>query len=287
MPLVSAAIITHNRAHYLEDAMSSVLSQSCGDLELIVVDDGSTDGTPDLVDRYDDRRIRYVRQERRGKAASRNRAVELAQGELIAFCDSDDWWVPRRLERQLAALERSPHVGMVHGQVELVDEDGRPLPEQTAAHRAIFSAAHRNGATYASYAFRCCCLSSAILVRREVFETVGLYDCELPIEDYDFYLRLVLDFDVLFLDGPPLAEYRMHEEKTGDQVLGAGQIRTAEKHLALLEERDGIPDAQLARRNFNLMIAQTWRVLGDRRRARAAALRALRLGAPQAIRFAL
>ncbi len=287
MPLVSAAIITHNRAHYLDDAISSVLDQSFRDLELIVVDDGSTDGTSDLVDRYDDPRVRYVQREHQGKAVSRNTAVELAQGELIAFCDSDDWWVPGRLERELAALERNPHVGMVHGQVELVDENGCPLPDETATHGAIFSAAHRHGATYASYAFNCCCLSSTILVRREVFDTVGPYDSELPIEDYDFYLRLVLDYEVLFLDSPPLARYRMHQDKTGDRVLGAGQIRTAEKHLALLEERADIPDARLARRNFNLMIARTWRVLGDRRRARAAALRALRLGAPQAIRFAL
>jgi glycosyltransferase involved in cell wall biosynthesis len=286
MPLVSAAIITHNRAHYLDDAISSVLGQSFRDLELIVVDDGSTDDTAAVVARYDDPRLRYVRREHRGKAVSRNAAFRLAEGDFVAFCDSDDFWRPDRLERQLAVFEEHPTVGMVHGQVELVDSAGRPLPERTAAQRADFSAAHRKRATYASYAFNCCCLSSTILVRREVFDTVGPYDSELPIEDYDFYLRLVLDFDVYFLDWPPLATYRVHDEKTTDEQLGAGQIRTAEKHLAMLEERGDIPDARLARRNFNLMIARTWRVLGDRRRARAAALRALRHGAPQALRFA-
>ncbi len=124
-------------------------------------------------------------------------------------------------------------------------------------------------------------------MRREVFDTVGLYDCDLPIEDYDFYLRLLLDFDLQFMDGPPLAIYRVHPDKTGIDELSSGQIQTAEKHLALLEQRDDIADARLARRNFHLEIAQTWRVLGDRRRARAAALRALRLGARQALRLAL
>jgi glycosyltransferase involved in cell wall biosynthesis len=285
MPRVSAAIITHNRARYLADAITSVLAQTVTDLELIVVDDGSTDDTPDVVAPYLDR-IRYVRQERRGKAAARNAAVELARGELIAFCDSDDSWYPDRLERQLAALEQQPHVGMVHGHVDVVDTVGRPLPDRTAAMRDLFGAAHRPRATYASYAFDCRCMSSTILVPRAVFEAVGLYDPELPIEDYDFYLRLVLDFDVLFLDEPALAKYRVHDEKTTAWELGTGQIQTAEKHLALLDARGDIPDARLARRNFHLMIAQSSRVLGDRRRARTAALRAFSLGEPRALRLA-
>jgi glycosyltransferase involved in cell wall biosynthesis len=286
MPLVTAAIITYDRARYLPDAIESVLGQRFRDLELIVVDDGSTDDTADVVAPYLDR-IRYVRQEHQGRAEARNAAVRHAQGELIAFCDSDDRWYPNRLERQLDALDGRPEVGMVHGQVELVDAALHPLPDETAAHRELFSAAHRGEVSYASYACNCRCLSSTILVRREVFDTVGLYDCELAIEDYDFYLRLLLDFEVLFLDGPPLALHRVHSENTTDYELGVGQIETAAKHLALLDERPDIPDARLARRNFHLMIARTWRVLGDRRRARAAALRALRLGAPQALRIAL
>ena len=285
MPLVSAAIITHNRAHYLEDAITSVLDQTVDDLELIVVDDGSTDDTAAVVEPYLDR-IRYVPCPHRGKAAARNTAVQLAGGELFAFCDSDDRWYPDRLERQLDALESHRDVGMVHGQVEVVDEEGRALPDHNATTRAIFSAAHRRPATYASYASECRCLSSTILVRRAVFETVGPYDSQLSIEDYDFYLRLVLEYPVLFLDGPALAQYRVHDDTTSNDVLGAGQIQTAEKHLALLATRNDIPDARLARRNFNLMIARSWRALGNRRRARAAALRALLLGAPQALRFA-
>jgi glycosyltransferase involved in cell wall biosynthesis len=286
MPRVSAAIITHNRAHFLPGAIASVLGQTYRDLELIVVDDGSTDDTEEAIAPYRDR-IRYVRRHHGGKAAARNAAVQLAEGELIAFCDSDDQWYPDRLERQLTAYADTPHAGMVHGHVDVIDESGRTLREWTSEQRALFSAAHREQPTYASYAFNCCCLSSTILVRREVFEHVGLYDLELPIEDYDFYLRLVLEFDVLFLEGPPLARYRVHDEGTKAATLGAGQIRTAEKHLALLEEHPDIPDARIARQNFNLMIAQTWRVLGDRRRARAAAFRALRLGAPRGIRLAL
>jgi glycosyltransferase involved in cell wall biosynthesis len=285
MPLVSAAIITHNRAQYLEDAITSVLDQSFRNLELIVVDDGSTDETPAVVAPYLDR-LRYVRQDHAGKAAARNHAVSLARGEFFAFCDSDDAWYPHRIARQMAAFRRNPQAGMVHGHVTVIDERGREIPDRTASARELLGAAHRNGATYASYALDCRCLSSTILVRRNVFDVVGPYDPELAIEDYDFYLRLVLDFDVLFLDGPALAMYRSHDAKTGDLELGSGQIQTAEKHLAFLEEHPYVDDARRARRNFHLMIARTWRALGDRPRARSAAFRALRHGAPQALRFA-
>jgi glycosyltransferase involved in cell wall biosynthesis len=286
VPRLTAAIITHNRALYLPRAVESVLAQTYRDFEVVVVDDGSTDDTAAAVEPYLDR-IRYVRREHEGKAAARNAAVELAQGDLLAFCDSDDCWYPDRIERQLPVLEQRPDAGMVHGHIALIDSDSRPLPKLTAEHRTLLSRAHRGGATYAGYAADCRCFSSTILLRRHVFDTVGLYDSELPIEDYDFYLRLVLDFPVAFMDDRPLAWYRVHDGQTPKQTLGAGQIQTAEKHLALLDERTDVPDARAARRNFNLMIARSWKALGDRRRARAAAFRALRLGAPAAVRAAI
>lgn len=286
MPLVTAAITTYNRARFLPDAVESILGQTVKDFELLVVDDGSSDDTESVIARYGNR-IRYVRQENQGRARARNTAVNLARGDLIAFCDSDDRWAPDRLERQLRVLENRPEVGMVHGQVELVDANGCPMREGTAGHRALFTKAHRGGAHYAGYACECRCLSSTILIRRSVFETIGYYDPELPIEDYDLYLRLLLDYEVEFLDGPPLAQHRQHSENVQPRQLALGQIRTAEKHLALLERRVDIPDARVAQRNFNLMIARSWRVIGNRRRARSAALQALRLGAPRALRFVL
>jgi glycosyltransferase involved in cell wall biosynthesis len=288
VPRLSAAIVTHNRARFVPHALESVLAQTYRDFEVIVVDDGSTDGTEEALAPYlDDHRVRYVWQENQGKAGARNAAVQLADGELFAFCDSDDYWLADRLERQLPTFDERPDVGMVHGQVDLVDEAERPLPELTEANRAIFTEAHKHGATYAGYAADCRCLSSTILMRRDVFDTVGLYDPYLPIEDYDFYLRVLLDFRVEFMDGPALARYRVHDGQTPGKTLGAGQIQTAEKHLALLDQRPEVPDARAARRNFNLIIARSWKVLGDRHRARVAALRAMRLGSSRAFRSVL
>jgi len=285
LPLVSAAITTYNRARYLPEAIQSVLAQTCRDLEVIVLDDGSTDDTEAVVAPYQDR-VRYVRQENQGRSAARNAAVKLSHGELVAFCDSDDRWLPDRLERQIVCIRDRPAIGLVHGQVDLIDPDGRPLPKETEAHRALFSAAHRRPVTYAGYAWDCRCLSSAILVRRDVFDQVGLYDPALLLDDYDFYLRVALEYEIAFLDGAALAQYRLHPDQLPTYELAMGQIQTAEKHIALLDARSDVPEARRARRNFNLMLARSWRILGDRPKARSAALRALRLGAPQALRFA-
>ena len=284
MPLISAVITTFNRAAYLRDAIESVLGQTFRDLELIVVDDGSTDDTEAVVRPYLDQ-LTYIRQENRGRSAARNTAVSASFGDFVAFCDSDDRWLPDRIERELPRLAESPGVGMVHGQVELIDKNGVLLPDQTAAHQRVFSAAHRQPVTYAGYAWNCRCLSSTILVRRAVFEAVGPYDPDLLLDDYDFYLRVALAYRIEFLDGAPLAQYRLHEDQISTYDLAMGQIQTAEKHLALLRERRDVPGRRLARRNFNQMLARSWRILGDRRKARAAAARAALLGAPGALRF--
>jgi tRNA 2-selenouridine synthase len=99
----------------------------------------------------------------------------------------------------------------------------------------------------------------------------------LLLDDYDFYLRLALEWAIVFLEGPPVAAYRRHAGQMTTQELTMGQIQTAEKHLSLLAARDDIPDAKRARRNFLLMLARSWAVLGDQSRSRASLLEAMRL----------
>jgi hypothetical protein len=106
---------------------------------------------------------------------------------------------------------------------------------------------------------------------------VGLYDTALLLDDYDLYLRLALDSKVVFLEGGPMARYRHHEGQMTTYELTMGQIQTARKHLALLDERPDVPDAELARRNFLLMLARSYAVLGDQAASRRHLLRALRL----------
>ena len=272
---VTAAITTYNRAPFLAGAIESVLEQTFEDYELLVVDDGSTDGTEEVLAPYLDR-LRVVRQANRGRSAARNTAISEARAPLLSFLDSDDRWLPDKLERQVPVLEAEPRLGMVHGHVEVVDGDGRTLADETARHRALFSSANAE-ITYAGWAFDCRCFSSALTARVEAVRSVGGYDTDLLLDDYDLYLRLALDWEIRFLEGPPVALYRHHEGQMTTYELTMGQIQTAEKHLMLLERRDDVPDERLARRNFLLMLARSHAVLGHQGESRRWLLKALRL----------
>jgi glycosyltransferase involved in cell wall biosynthesis len=251
VPQVTAAIATYNRAAYLTEAVESALAQGPVDVEVIVVDDGSTDGTSEALEPYLDR-IEYVRQANAGRAAARNAAIRRARGTYVAFLDSDDIWLPGKLERQVRFMEAHPTVGLTHGHSEVMDEHGHTLARETEAQRRAFQDAHRSPPTYAAYARRCLCLTSTTMVRRDVFDRIGVYDDSVALvghsvtgEDLDLYLRLALDSEIAFLDGPPLARYRMHELQTPLDELTLGEIAVCRKHLELLAGR---PGAQLAER---------------------------------------
>ena len=276
MAHVTAAITTYNRATFLPGTLESVFAQSRPADEVLVVDDGSTDDTAAVLARYDGR-IRVVRQENGGRSAARNTAVLEARGELISFLDSDDRWLSDKLARQLPVFEQHQRVGLVHGHVDLIDENDRALPEETERHHRLFSAAHENGVTYAGYAFDCRCFSSALTARVDALRGIGLYDPSLLLDDYDVYLRMALEWQIVFLEGPAVALYRHHPEQMSTYELTMGQIQTAEKHLALLEARDDVPDAKLARRNFLLMLGRSHAVLSDQRASRRYLLEAVRL----------
>ena len=122
MPRVSVLTASFNQERYIERCLQSVRSQTFRDLEHVVIDDGSTDGTPALVERHAD--IVYVRQENAGNVASRNRALELSTGEFIAVLDGDDWWDSQKLERQVALMDADAGIGLVYTGMVEVDDDG-------------------------------------------------------------------------------------------------------------------------------------------------------------------
>jgi glycosyltransferase involved in cell wall biosynthesis len=124
IPLVSVVIPCFNYGRFLPEAVDSVLSQGVTDLEVIIVDDGSTDETPEVVARLTDPRIRAYRFQNGGNSAARNHGIELARGEFLAFLDADDRWLPGKLERQLALLEAEPGVGMVFTDFRRFDDHG-------------------------------------------------------------------------------------------------------------------------------------------------------------------
>ena len=211
---------------------------------MLVVDDGSTDDTPGALAAYGDR-IRVVRQENAGRSGARNRAVEEARGELLSFLDSDDRWLPDKLERQVPVLESDEGVAMVHGHVDVIGADGEVLADETARHHELFSAAHRNGVTYAGYAFDCRCFCSALTARvaavRRRRRSTTRRSCSTTTTSTSGSRSTARSSSSR---ARPMALYRHHEGQMTTYELTMGQIQTAEKHLRLLDERRDVPDAR-------------------------------------------
>jgi glycosyltransferase involved in cell wall biosynthesis len=200
-PAVSVVIAAYNYGRYVAGALTSVLGQSFRDLEVIVVDDGSTDDTGSVVAPYlSDDRVRYHRADHIGQPAAKNIGIRQARGRLIAFLDADDLWLPTKLEKQLALLKANPAVGVVYSRRSLMDESGRPLEyEQPALFRGkVLEAMFRNNFI---------CFSSAI-VHRRVFKHLGLFDESLALAiDYEFWLRVTSSYAFDYVD-EPLVQYR-------------------------------------------------------------------------------
>jgi glycosyltransferase involved in cell wall biosynthesis len=174
-PRLSVVIPVRDGARYLRAAVDSVRAQTVRELELIVVDDGSEDATPELI-RALDPPVRGVRQEPAGVAAALNRGVELARGDLIAFLDADDLWVPRKTEVQLAALAADPALHMVFGHVRQF-----PSPELTASERAAIARSPEPMPGLSK---------GTMLIRREALARVGPFATEWRVGDFvDWHAR--------------------------------------------------------------------------------------------------
>lgn len=172
-----------NYARFLPTAVESVVAQTHRDWELMVIDDGSTDGTADAVRPFlNDRRVKYVQSDRLGQSRAKNLGMKLSRGEFVAFLDADDAWAPTKLEKQLAAFA-DPRVGVCHTLRELMDEAGElipspeaPLPPSGDVRDELFT---RNFVCF-----------SSVMVRRELFDRVGPFDPGLGLAiDYDLWQR--------------------------------------------------------------------------------------------------
>jgi glycosyltransferase involved in cell wall biosynthesis len=193
-PLVSVVIPVRNGERFLREALDSVLTQVYEPLELIVVDDGSTDRSGDIARACG---VHVIRQEYRGLAAARNAGIAAAQGELIGFIDADDVWLPGKLERQVEYLRDRSDVGFVYTSWTILLEPGANLPPQFARDW------RRPRAGY---------LPSALIVRREVLDQVGLFDPTYAIGDDADWLARANDAGIQHEVLPDvLVRYRIHE----------------------------------------------------------------------------
>ncbi|MEW6247796.1 MAG: glycosyltransferase family A protein [Nitrospirota bacterium] len=184
IPLVSVVIPVFNGASFVAQAVASVRAQTVKNVEILVVDDGSTDGTQHILEELARTQgIVWFQQAHGGPARSRNRGIEAARGEFLALLDCDDIWLPDKLEAQLAILRARPQVGVVHTDYEVVYEDGTVEERVEARHsREPLVRAFAGGHT---------ALPSTLLIRKSVLDKVGALDPELyGSEDSDLTIRL-------------------------------------------------------------------------------------------------
>lgn len=207
-PLVSVVIPCFNQAHFLPEAIESVLDQTHAPVEVIVVDDGSEDNTVTVAGRYD--RVLELRQRNQGAPSARNRGLAECSGEFVLFLDSDDRLLPEAVESGVRALRERPDAGAAVGACRNIDAGGRPLgvPTQPLIHSEHYLALLKS----------CFVLSgSSVLFRRSALQEVGGFDQTLALgDDYDLYLR-VARLHPLNCHGQVVTEYRRHSQSlTGD-----------------------------------------------------------------------
>ena len=287
VPSISVLIPVHNGADYLDEALASLAAQTFSDFEIVVVDNASTDGTPDLLARWTacEPRLRTLRLERNQLAASLNRAADLARAPIFARLDADDIARPDRFARQYAALRDRPSVGLLGSSATLIDGGGRRLGE-IRPPQADKDIRHWHATSSAI-------IPSSAMMRAEVFRRAGGYREGLNIsEDYDLWIRMG-EHGALANLAEILIDYRVH----GGSVTGRHPVRMALASLCVsaavearrqgLEEPfspSGAPSLRAALPLLGLSRREALRLVRYRSASNAATRRLLGLPVPPFVR---
>ena len=218
MPKVSVIIPTYNRRSMLKEAVDSVLAQDFEDFELIVVDDGSTDGTADEIKKYGGRVKLFQQKENRGVSASRNSGILQARGKYIGFLDSDDLWVKGKLKIQVAFLDENPHYPLCYTDEIWVRKGKRVNP--------MLKHSKYSGWILEKCLPLCIISPSSAMMRKALFSKVGLFDEALPVcEDYDFWLRISARFPIFFIDRKLIIKRGGHSDQLSHRFWGNDRFR--------------------------------------------------------------
>jgi len=208
-PLVSVIIPTYNRSGFVVQAVQSVLDQTYSNVETIVVDDGSTDNTHEVLRKYQDR-ISYVYQERSERSKTRNEGFRHSRGNYIAFLDSDDIWLPTKIEEQVQILKEKAAVGVVYTNVQFIDEPGNQYDGELSWDEPIRQVLYEDLMTHNVVTGT----TSSAMIRRTCLEKVGLFDESMnACEDLDLYRRIARYWEFYKID-LPLVKFRVHPGST-------------------------------------------------------------------------
>ncbi len=204
-PLISVIIPTYNRGWIIKEAIDSVLVQDYVNYELIVVDDGSTDDTHDILNSYQNNLL-VLRQNNKGVSAARNRGLAAASGHFGAFLDSDDLWLPQKLSRQVDFFQSNPDTLICQTEEIWIRNNVRVNPKKR--HKKL------SGMIFEPSLSLCLVSPSAVMIKRSLFEEVGFFDETLPAcEDYDLWLRVSCRHPVHLIDTPLIIKRGGHDDQ--------------------------------------------------------------------------
>lgn len=223
---ISVIIPVYNRPNLIKRAVDSVLSQTEPPLEIIVVDDGSTDETAELLHAYGTQ-LKVIRQENQGVSAARNRGIEAARGDWIAFLDSDDAWLPEKLKMVREFHQQNPSYQIFQNEEIWIRHGRRVNPRKK----------HQK---YGGWIFRqslplCIVSPSAVIIKRHVFKKVGTFDESFPVcEDYDLWLRISRQYPIGLDPRPGIIKYGGHDDQLSRKYWGMDhyRLKAMEKHLS-------------------------------------------------------
>ena len=240
-PKISVIIPVYNGEKYIEEAIESILAQTYKNVELIVINDGSTDKSFEKIKPYLTlQHIRYIEQKNKGTAAARNAGIRNSSGEYIAFLDHDDLWLPYKLEHQVEYMRENPEIGLVHGKFAFIDKSGKSLQKK------------RKFIGISGMCFQDLFLLNRIglvtvLIRRECIQKAGYFDEEIKFcEDYAMWLRISRYFPVGYIDRE-LSLRRIHESN--------------KSHNSIQQKTDTLKILKKMLQEF----PDTWRIVGKQR----------------------
>jgi glycosyltransferase involved in cell wall biosynthesis len=265
---VSVILPTYNYGGYLTDAVNSVLSQSYADLELIVVDDGSTDNTPEVLERIDDPRLTKIRINNSGVSVARNTGLDAASGKYIAFIDADDRWLPAKLERQVALLEAEPSVGLVFTDFSRFNDEKVYLgtlfeyvPELDAISKRPAKTQHGYVITDNTFSALASTVEMATWVQTILLRTEVVRDLRFPegiklCEDYHYMLRVYERVEAAYLD-EPLVEVWRHGSNSYESAMQMLEPKVA-VITSVLQNIDSKNNRKVLRRR----LGRAWGAIG-------------------------
>jgi glycosyltransferase involved in cell wall biosynthesis len=275
-PSVSVVIPAYNAARWIAETLDSVLAQTFRDFEVIVVDDGSTDETPDVVGRYGSR-VRYLRKEKGGTPSARNAGIRAARGSYIAFVDADDLWLPEKLQLQMELFLKQRDLAWTYCDTVLFQSETARLLYKTSQRTKMYA-----GDILRPLLLRDFIHSGAPVIKREVFDAVGYFD-ESPLlqsgEDWSMWLRIASRYPIGFID-LPLVKYRIHRtsKRHSRDVQYIFQAMCTHVNNAVARDPDRLSDLRKhALASVCMDMGVMYLTRGDRLRAREMYARAIRL----------